>query len=316
MSQDAFATATQSPKLPTLHACSHQKSSRITMDVMSSPWRSARDSPSRQLLWELGQLNISDRESFNAQLDREHNERAVQHKQALDAAAAEHDRVRQNAEQFRARLEEQIQAERRRREEETRRDLERLQREKEEHEILSRRREVERVKVAEARHKEATETKRLEDEATSRRKAEKERQDAEIARRSQEESAKETQRASEVAAAEAKAKKASIAAQNARAVNVVEPQAQLPPKPPARTEVRNAELEAEHVRYLGIHQQLKELRRGMASQAKQNPRLKTAMGEMRREIKKCVGQLREKKGTNKSQVCWSSLLPFCLFFCY
>lgn len=273
------------------------------MDVMSSPWRSAKDSPSRQLLWELGQLHISDREWFTAQLDKEHEARAALHRQALDAAAAEHNRVRHNAEQYRHKLEQQIQAEQRRREEETQRDIEKLQKEREEQEILSRRRETKRAEAAEARKKEAAEAKRLEEDVENKKKAEKERQDADVARKLQEQRARQAQQASEGAAAEVKAKEAAAAAQNARVAPVIKPQTQSTPIPPSQIGVRDAALEAEHLRYLAIHQQLKELRRGMASQAQQNPRLKTAMGEMRREIKKCVGQLREGKGHNTSQVC-------------
>ncbi|KAK4694596.1 nucleoporin GLE1, partial [Lecanoromycetidae sp. Uapishka_2] len=274
---------------------------------MSSPWRLARDSPSRQLLWELGQLNLSDRESFNSQLDREHEERAALHRQALNAASAEHDRVRRSAEQFRQRLDAQIQAEQQRREEENQRDLERLQKEKEEQEIVSRRREAERLKAAKAREKELADIKRQEEkqeqeEATNKRQADKDRQDVETNRSLQEERRKQSQRASETVAAEAKLKEAAAAAQNARAAPVVKSQVQLTPKLPAQTSTRNAELEAEHSRYLDIHQKLKDLRKSMASQARQNPGLKTAVGEMRREIKKCVGQLREGKGTNKSQL--------------
>lgn len=51
-----------------------------------------------------------------------------------------------------------------------------------------------------------------------------------------------------------------------------------------------------------IHQRLKELRRSMLEQAKQNPALKQRMGDMRREIRKCVGQLTSGSQANKGQV--------------
>lgn len=44
-------------------------------------------------------------------------------------------------------------------------------------------------------------------------------------------------------------------------------------------------------RYEIIHRNLKDLRRSMLDQAKTNPALKSRMGDMRREIRKCVGQL-------------------------
>lgn len=42
----------------------------------------------------------------------------------------------------------------------------------------------------------------------------------------------------------------------------------------------------------------------MHTQAKQNAQLKVCMGDMRREIRKSVGQLRDGKGANKVQVCF------------
>lgn len=61
-------------------------------------------------------------------------------------------------------------------------------------------------------------------------------------------------------------------------------------------------------RYTQIHKNLKILRRSMVEQAKQNPALKERMGDMRREIRKCVGQLTVSAGVagvNKTQVCSS-----------
>ena len=83
---------------------------------MTSPYKLAKDSPSRQLLWELGQLAISTQEGFYAHLDRESHEREALHQKALAAATAKHENVRRTAEQYQERLDEQIQAERKRRE--------------------------------------------------------------------------------------------------------------------------------------------------------------------------------------------------------
>jgi nucleoporin GLE1 len=55
-------------------------------------------------------------------------------------------------------------------------------------------------------------------------------------------------------------------------------------------------------RYQTIHQNLKDLRKDLVQQAKVNPRLKARMGDMRREIRKSVGQLTGEKGANTSQV--------------
>ena len=52
-----------------------------------------------------------------------------------------------------------------------------------------------------------------------------------------------------------------------------------------------------------IHKNLKELRKSMLDQAKANPALKSRMGDMRREIRKCVGQLTGGgAGVNRQQV--------------
>jgi nucleoporin GLE1 len=56
-------------------------------------------------------------------------------------------------------------------------------------------------------------------------------------------------------------------------------------------------------RYAVIHKNLKVLRKGMLEQAKSNPALKSRMGDMRREIRKCVGQLTGGGvGVNRQQV--------------
>ena len=285
---------------------------------MTSPYKLAKDSPSRQLLWELGQLSISAQEGFYAHLDRESHEREALHQQALAAATAKHESVRRAAEQYRERLEEQVQAERKRRDDEEQRELEELEKlrqEKIEREIAERKREVERAKTIELEERRIAEVKKLEKEATDRKRAERERQDAETAKAQEEQRKKIARQKEEAAAAEVRAKEAAVAAQRARSAPVVQAPPPIPapapapvPAPPvqqsiaATQPIQNAQLEAEHSRYLGIHRALKELRKFMATQAKQNAQLKASMGDMRREIRKSVGQLRDGKGANKVQV--------------
>ena len=298
------------------------------MEIMTSPYKLAKDSPSRQLLWELGQLAISTQEGFYAHLDRESHERETLHQQALAAATAKHENVRRTAEQYRERLEEQIQAERRRREIEDQRELEKLRQEKVEREIEERRREVERAKEVEIEEKKIAEVRRLEEEAVARRKVERERRDAEAAKRQEEERNKAARQKAEAAAVESRAKEAAVAAQNARTEPVRK--APLPAPAPAPVEaeapapviqqstlitqpIQDTHIEAEHSRYLEIHRALKELRKFMMAQAKQNAQLKGAMGDMRREIRKSVGQLRDGKGANRVQV--FLLLPRHLQLC-
>ena len=273
------------------------------MEVMDSPYKHATDSPSKQLLYELGQLRITAQEDFHAQLDRENHEREVAHRVALAAAAAEHDRVRHNAEVEREKLELQIEAERKKREDEDRKDLDRKRQEKTLREIEDRRREIERARTAELEEQRANEACKAEADAAERRRQDKEKRDAEAARRLAEEQA-----------AEAKAKAAAVASQNAREAEVVETRnASRQPAPvqgslaTAQSTSRNPEKESERQRYREIHHRLKDLRRFMAASAKQNPSLKKRMGDMRREIKKCVGQLTEGKGANRTPVSWMNI---------
>lgn len=82
------------------------------------------------------------------------------------------------------------------------------------------------------------------------------------------------------------------------------PQAQAqapaqPAKPPATPDAD---------RYVQIHKNLKKLRALITEHAKTNPQLKKLMGEMRREIRKSLGQLTGVKGANKKQV--SLIMPY------
>ncbi|KAI3336139.1 GLE1-like protein-domain-containing protein [Ustulina deusta] len=55
-------------------------------------------------------------------------------------------------------------------------------------------------------------------------------------------------------------------------------------------------------RYVVIHQNLKKLRASLAEQAKSSPPLKARMGDMRRELRKSLGQMVAEKGANKKQI--------------
>ena len=54
--------------------------------------------------------------------------------------------------------------------------------------------------------------------------------------------------------------------------------------------------------YMVVHRNLKSLRKSLAEQAKSNRALKDRMGDMRREIRKSVGQLTNGAGVNRIQV--------------
>ena len=63
-----------------------------------------------------------------------------------------------------------------------------------------------------------------------------------------------------------------------------------------------AQRELEHRRFLALHAELKQLRKYMDSEAKKDSKLKREMGNMRRDIKKSVGQLTIGKGANEIPV--------------
>ena len=271
--------------------------------MMGTPYKRAPDSPSRQLLYELNQLAISSQEGFYAQLDRENEEREDLHKQALATAARRHERVRQNAEVEKQRLEAEQEAGRKRDEDEQRRALEK---QRQENQLAEQRREAERARAEESHQKELAEIQRSKDEAEESRKAEKERQDGEIRRRVQEKHDADRKQQDDAKTAEAKAKENAVAAMKARQQPAPD---NTPPKPQPASQptpqhrltypARNPAWESEHARYLQIHRQLKELRKFMTNAAKARPELKAALGNMRRDIKKSVGQLTLQKGANK-----------------
>ncbi|KAI4162046.1 MAG: hypothetical protein LQ342_004358 [Letrouitia transgressa] len=269
------------------------------METMESPYKFAKDSPSRQLLWELSQLAISTQEKFNDRLDRACKEREAAHSSALAASIAEHERVRRDAEIERQRIELQIQEEQRRREEEKRRELEQIRQ-------LAERKETERAQAAERAEREATAERKAREAEATRQKAAKAQAEADAAKRlkeeeEQEERAKQLDEQKRAQAAEAdrvaEEKRASAEKtrnQEARFVTSKQAALQSTQPPP-----RSPEREAESQRYQEIHKKLKELRKYMADQAKQIPGLKQKMGDMRREIKKSVGQFTEDKTANK-----------------
>ena len=282
------------------------------MAITSSPWRSAQDSPSRQLLWELSRISIASNRDFYARLDRENQERELLHRKALAAAAAEHDRVRESAELACKELQIQVENERRRREEEQRRQLELKKQEQVESELeAKKRREEDRARTAELEARKAEEERKAEAAAVARaKKAEQDQKAAEEERINKEKQNAEMQR--RIASLQS-AKSTPPSAPTASTTNssITKPLVQ----PPAPAVVANAapaqlpnasELLSEHEHYIAIHRECKTLRTFMADEARKSPELKTAMGNMRREIRKSCGQLRAGKNANKVPVS----LPF------
>lgn len=269
------------------------------------------DSPSKQLLLDLvrdlEQVKLFDadlrkvheyeRKIFYENLDRVDREREAVHTAALDQAAAFHDRVREEAEttlkdHLRAEEEERL-----RKEEAIRKENERIEREKAEKLRLEQ--EAAARVEAERQAKEQAEKKAQEEAAkkaaaleTARKaaleeKLRKEREQAESQKRQQDEEAQKAQQ-------EADQKAQSKQQQHLGAGNL------------STEDIRV------HQRYVELHKTLKEMRKWLKDISQGKPELKTTMGNMRRSIKKSVGQLRSGTGANKQQVrIPSPLFPEC-----
>ncbi|KAI9820003.1 MAG: hypothetical protein M1827_006574 [Pycnora praestabilis] len=273
---------------------------------MESPYKLATDSPSKQLLSELGRLRINADEGFYARLERETSEREKIHRLALAAAAVEHERVRESAEVARERFQLELDQERKRRDEEERLDLDRKRQEKADRELEQRRREI-----GEARKEEA-ERKKLADAAREKKELDRRKLDQEQKQKRETEAARQK---SEKENAEKTGRERREAIQNAAPVPLPQPACEARPLPPAPSPAlpqplprlptlksSTSEKELAQQQYVEIHKRLKQLRKFMVQQSKQNPNLKERMGDMRREIKKCLGQLTEGKGANQGSI--------------
>ncbi|KAI4172022.1 MAG: hypothetical protein LQ346_008670 [Caloplaca aetnensis] len=274
--------------------------------AMESPWKAARDSPSKQLLWELSRLAVTQQEDLYERLDREAREREAAHKTVLALSQARHEQVRRDAEIERDRLdrlEKQAIQDKERQEAENRREAEARQQEE------RRRQQAEQVRLEKRRAEERAEAAaRAERAATEERNAEIARQQAEKDRHNAE--AQRAKKAAQEAVVRRKTEEARRAEQasnasDTRATPKLQP-AFPTAQPPGESTARQTRLvrqEAEHQRYLEIHKNLKDLRKHMDQQVKQDPKLKARMGDMRRNVRKSVGQILEgKQGANKKPV--------------
>ena len=252
------------------------------------------DSPSKQLIWELQSLLIS-QDNLNAQREREASERAATHRLALAAAAAEHEKVRNAAEAERLKLEEAIRAEKERRREAERRQAEREERLRIEKE------------AAERQRREDEEREKVEKQRRHIEKARKEREEEQTKRRHEEERQRQAQEEHQNQQRQARERQQRESVEKARQASDTAPKS-VPSPNPSQTQSQYAILSqssrqftlspqeidsdtALHARYLEIHQSLKQLRRNVTSSILSNKPLKAHIGELRRTIKKSLGQL-------------------------
>jgi nucleoporin GLE1 len=262
------------------------------------------DSPSKQLMLdlirdldqvklfstELKKVHAFERKTYYETLDQIDREQEAVHTAALDKVAAFHDQVRGEAEAILTEHNRAEEEKRRHKEEQERKERERIQREKTE-ELRRQQEEAARLE-AERKAQEAAKKKAEEEAERARQAAQeaKERQNREERERAEAEKRQQ----------EADAKKAQEAQQAAD-----EAAAQLT-RTQQQQKVGASRLSAEEVavqdRYVELHKALKEMRQSLRNAGKQNPLIKKTMGDMRRSIKKCVGQLRDGRGANKKQV--------------
>lgn len=252
------------------------------------------DSPSRQLLnnlnWELENLHIYtaeikrvkayERRSFYDRLDRIDQERAARDNAALDQVAAAQEKLRGEAEEtLRTHLREEEERHLRREE------RERKKREKEEKER------------AEKERKEREEVQRREDERKAKEEALKKAKEEEERKRQAEEEVARRKEAEEKRKRDEEAQKAEReTAQRKTQEAQAERQRQLGGGRQTEEEIRVQQ------RYIELHQHLKKFRKWIKDVGKENQAVKQSSGDIRRSIKKCVGQLREGKLANKAQV--------------
>lgn len=259
------------------------------------------DSPSKQLMLdlakdledlrlhnsELKKAKAYERKSFYDRLDRIDHELETQHNAALDRVAALHGQVREQAEET---LRDHIRAEeeeRRRKEEEARREKERVEREKAEK--LRREQEEAARKEAERKAQEEAKKKAAEDTERARKAAQEE---SERKGRERQEEEKLRRDAESHQAEQAAAQRQEETRQHEQA----ERQKKMGGGRQTDGETRI------QLRYVELHQHLKKFRIWLKEQGKVHPVVKQTMGDMRRSLKKSVGQLREGKGANKGQV--------------
>ena len=255
------------------------------------------DSPSRQLVFdlardlervrihsfELKKVKAYERRSFYENLEQIDRDREAEHYAALDHVARQHDKVREEAQDTLNQHLREVEAEHRRKEEEARKERERIERERAEE---ARRQQEEAARQEAERKAKEDARKRADEYAEKVRKAEKENNDRRERERLEEENRKHEKEQQDIARRHAEStQKAQAERQKQGGVRGLTDQ---------ESNV--------HKRYLDLHQHLKKFREYMRNEGKSNPSFKQNMGDMRRTITKCCGQLREGKGANIGQV--------------
>lgn len=271
-----------------------------------SPSWNSTESPSARLLREIGLQTIEYHRDLHNRLDQRALETEKAHIEALAAASAEHERVRRAAERAQQWVELELVKERQKQEEEESQELLRERHETVEREIARKRREIDEVRHIEERRKIAEEATRQAEAAEARRRVDEEKSRREAAERAEQQKYAEAAKAREQAAAPPQAappvvsQPQPLTAQTSQPQQAVSPQATVNIASGLITTM--AARKISHEKYVRLHQQLKEMRRYITTQIKQDAKMKARVGDMRRDIKKSVGQLTGEKGANRNQV--------------
>ncbi|KIW91328.1 uncharacterized protein Z519_08224 [Cladophialophora bantiana CBS 173.52] len=278
--------------------------------------RRTDDSPSRQLQWELeralsqihlheierSKLHAYQKRQQQEELDALESAQAEVHRIELNAAKAQHEVVRKQAEAVLQAYIQQEEEDRRRREEEERRRLE--------EEESQRRAEAEAKAQAHARaqaRRRAEEERRALEEKERREREERALQEAE--RQAKQKAEAEERERKEKEATEQKQREAKAKAEQEAALKRQEAERAVTATkvtvPPSTTPAQGKdtspapEVEAQHANYLVLHKKLKKFRSDFWIAAKKDPSLKPHVGDMRRAIRTSVGQLTDDKVGNK-----------------
>ncbi|KAF2018731.1 hypothetical protein BU24DRAFT_103827 [Aaosphaeria arxii CBS 175.79] len=267
------------------------------------------DSPARQMLLDFSQMLIRSDQEFNDRLDLDAAQHAKLHNEQIAKASLEHAKVREGAEREWQRLLLEQELARRKREEEQLKEVQRLEQEKAKKEAEALQRELEAKQREEEAARRVAEQQRKIHEAEARIKAQKE----------QEEAAQKQKLAQEAAAREAQ--QAAVAAEKARiqavAQQKVTAQLQTPAAPSAPAPVAptvaastqaasqpvSAQVEELHAKYLDLHKRMKDFWKPFKKQCAVpgNP-LKGPVGDMRRDIRKAIGQVTTKRDDSRAVI--------------
>jgi len=223
------------------------------------------------------------------------------HTTALETESERRDALRQMAEEvLHAHILEEKEKERRRKEEEEWRRMEEEARRKAEEEERRRKEEMERRARLELEKAQAAARKATEEKAKAKAEAEAE----EIRRKEQEEVAREERAERDrIAKKEADREQAEKSAAEQQARQQAQSSQPVVPAPSnVRAESKGTDVESHHRNYLALHQKLKTFRKDFWESAKADRNLKSVVGDMRREMRKSVGQLTDDKVGNKRSV--------------